>query len=578
MSDLDIADQTVFIPRTVGPYRVENELGAGAMGTVFRALHTGLDREVALKVLRPDMLQDPDSVRRFLREARSVARLDHPHIVSVYDGGEIDSIYYIAMKLIEGGTLQAMLAKNGPLPPNRVIRLGSQLASALDYAHTRDVIHLDVKPANVMVASKDFATLTDFSIAQALNPGATRSATITGTPLYMSPEQIQGKDIDSRSDIYSLGLLLYEMLVGCPPFQGPFVTVMYAHLHTPVPDIREQAPATPEALAAVVDRALKKDRMQRYQTAGEMLRALERCVDKSTVSVDRTAVLDGEGAALDVTLPPADNAGAADRSTARAAATGAATATPALPAEEVAKRRSWQKPGLLAGGVLAIVLLALAGFLLRPQAATTGTLTITSSPPGASVAVDGVARGHAPLTVSKISDGAHRVQVSAPTYMAQQIPVTVSGGKSTSVRVALPSVPLKQLVSASGVLTSSFSRDQKTGNFLVGTRLTQISAAQARTNLTYSVVELKLASDVVGKRTVRVVPRYELYDPDGILVTSFNPHFPALTLDRQAPTRSFSAGFYLNPRTGTSAPPGNYSLRLLVNDQPLLTMSFRVTR
>jgi serine/threonine-protein kinase len=143
MTDVDLANHPTFAQRHLGPYHIEEEIGAGSMGTVFRAIHTGLDRPVALKVLRPDMLQDADSVRRFLREARSSARLEHPHIVSVYDAGEIDGQYYIAMKLLEGQTLQGLLA-GGPLRPDRVVKLGTQLASALDYAHGREVVHLDV--------------------------------------------------------------------------------------------------------------------------------------------------------------------------------------------------------------------------------------------------------------------------------------------------------------------------------------------------------------------------------------------------------------------------------------------------
>jgi serine/threonine-protein kinase len=148
-----------------------------------------------------------------------------------------------------------------------------------------------VKPANVIVTTQDHATLTDFSIAQAVNPGATRSATIAGTPLYMSPEQIQGKDLDSRSDIYSAGLVLFEMCVGHPPFQGQFVTVMYAHLHSPVPDIRSTVPRVPESLSAIIYRCLAKDRAERYQTAGEVVRALERAAPKSEVDVRGTVRL-----------------------------------------------------------------------------------------------------------------------------------------------------------------------------------------------------------------------------------------------------------------------------------------------
>src|SRR5437588_416973 len=210
-----MTEQSAAIPRYLGPYRIERQIGSGQMGTVYAAIHTRLDRPVALKVLHPATLEMPHCAGQLVREARSIARLEHPNIVAIYDAGEIDGISYIAMKLLDGENLQTILdgppSAPGSIPLGRVIRITAQLAQALDYAHTREVVHLDVKPANVMVARGDHVTLTDFGIARSPLAGATQATMVTGTPRYMSPEQCLGQPVDCRSDIYSLGLLMYHM-------------------------------------------------------------------------------------------------------------------------------------------------------------------------------------------------------------------------------------------------------------------------------------------------------------------------------------------------------------------------------
>lgn len=570
MVDLNPADETVFIPRTVGPYQVETELGAGAMGTVFRAMHTGLDRAVALKVLRPDTLQDPDSVRRFLREARSIARLEHPHIVSVYDAGERDGLYYIAMKLLEGETLQALLTRTGPLGSERAVRLGGQLASALDYAHGQDVIHLDVKPANVMVAAKDYATLTDFSIAQALNPGATRSATISGTPLYMSPEQIRGKDIDSRSDLYSLGLLLYEMCTGSPPFQGPFVTVMYAHLHTPVPDIRAAAPGISEPLAAVIERALAKDSQERFQTAGEMLRALDRCVDTSTVNIEHTVLLDGQ--------PFSDLGGGSVASP--VTAPHAATVATAADAETLAPTpvQPWRKPAMFAGGLVLVAAAAATGWTLSRGGASGGTLAITSIPAGATVMLDGRKVGSAPLTVHDVHSGQHQVTLSLPTYEKAQERVQVRGGKTANVTYSLTSWPLSRLISVgpSGLATS-YSYDAATNQTNVTPLPSPVPGKMIFGKTITAITELRLRPTVSTGRTVHLQAAYQLFDPYGNLQLSFEDRgAKTLVLDQQHSHRLAVGGFVLHK---SSARPllGTYRVKLFINGQVVKTLSFSMT-
>jgi serine/threonine protein kinase len=560
MTDMQTPEPTVFLPRSIGAYRIEKELGSGAMGTVFHAVHTGLDRAVALKVLRPDTLEDPDAIRRFLREARNIARLEHPYIVSVYDAGEADGMHYIAMKLLEGETLQSVLAQTGALPIERVVRIGMQLASALDYAHARDVAHLDIKPANVIVASGDRTFLTDFSIAQALNPGATRSATISGTPLYMSPEQITGKEVDSRSDIYSLGLLLYEMCVGHPPFQGQFVTVMYAHLHTSVPDIRVAVPEIPDDLAAIIDRCLKKDANERYQSAGDLLRALSKLAPSPEQDPAGTVALDK-----------------ADQEFRTAIASQAAESTQVITREGMAPEyprpaRPWLRYGVPAAVVVAIAAVAAVIFLTRSSGASTGSIRIGSVPPGASVSLDGLPRGRAPLTLTKIPNGAHTISLSLPTYDPQSIPVDVASGGTMNLQPVLRSWAPQKLIQ---VENAAVARDVvSVGGTLSGNPISQLTVAQARSTKIWAVTTLRLTAAARGVRNVPVQLQFAMYSPNGTRVGEFLPK--STILDKSGRPFAYGSGGYLNKQTQVL--PGRWSVRVLVNGQTLSTLSFTVTR
>lgn len=569
-----MTDQTTSIPRKLGPYMVERELGSGAMGTVFQAVHTGLERAVALKVLRPDMVQDPDSVRRFLREARSIARMDHPNIVAVYDAGEIDGVSYIAMKLLEGESLQSILASTGPLPMNRVIKIARQLASALDYAHARDVVHLDVKPANVMIARDDRVTLTDFGIAQALNPGATRSATIAGTPLYMSPEQIQGQEVDCRSDIYSLGLVIYEMCVGRPPFQGQFVTVMYAHLHTPVPDIKATIPDMPDAFVAVINRALAKDPAARFQTAGELQRALERAAPRGALDADHTVTLHREPPApATVPVPVHDFRPSPDTA---AAPDGRGTVAQPPAARAAERPASSRRLPLLAAGAVALVAVAAVAFLLFTRLSSTGSSTgsieVASVPSGASVLVDGKASGKSPLSLASIPAGDHTVSVAMPTYDARSVPVRVDGNKTATVSVALHSWPYSRLLQvSSAVLTSSVSAQPGTNRLVLGDPITTIPRSQVNGKLIYAISQLGLRSSLPAPRTLHVSPSYVLYDPLGLTVKTFA--LTPFTVDSVKP-KIVGARMQLRVAPGKQAPAGRWKIELRVNGEVLRTLLF----
>ena len=211
----------------VGWYRVEELLGSGGMGLVYRARHVHLDRVVALKVISPGLASDPDARRRFTQEARSAASVLHPHVVPVFDAGEASGVLYLAMELIDGVDLGKLLRTDGPMPPRRAVAIVAQLASALDSAHEHGLVHRDVKPENVMLSSRegrDHAYLTDFGLAKVLRGGASASTpghTLRlGTYGYISPEQISGDPVDGRADVYALGALLFTILTGRSPDDG----------------------------------------------------------------------------------------------------------------------------------------------------------------------------------------------------------------------------------------------------------------------------------------------------------------------------------------------------------------------
>ncbi len=261
----------------LGKYQLRAEIGRGGMGTVYLGYDPMLDRKVAIKVLAPHLVWEPGFVERFLREARSAARLRHPNIVTIYDVGQQEDRYYIVMEYLAGQTLAQYIAQGGPFSSKHALPVLSQLADALDYAHRQGLIHRDVKPGNVIVAGDGRATLTDFGVARAVQETRlTATGSIVGTPQYMSPEQARGDPVDHRSDLYSLGVVAYEMLTGRTPFAA---TTPHAVLHKLIyeapPPLRSLRPDLPPAVETVMARALSKEPDARYQTAREMIAALE---------------------------------------------------------------------------------------------------------------------------------------------------------------------------------------------------------------------------------------------------------------------------------------------------------------
>ncbi len=304
------------IGENVGPYRIIEQLGQGGMATVFKAYHPALDRYVAIKVLHPAFKEDPNFLSRFQREARVVARLEHPNIVPIYDFAEHKGQPYLVMKFIEGQTLKARLNEK-PLTKEEAVEIVDAVGGALAYAHKQGVLHRDVKPSNVLLSPDGSIYLADFGLARMAQAGASTLSkdVMLGTPQYISPEQGQGvRDLDQGTDIYSFGVLLYEMVVGRVPFNAdtPFA-IIHDHIYTPLPPPSAVNPNVPEVVERVLLKSLEKDRKGRFETVEQQVQAF------------RTAVLDGEGAFLEtIAFQPAAEDGA-----------GGETSTPIIPVDEI---------------------------------------------------------------------------------------------------------------------------------------------------------------------------------------------------------------------------------------------------
>ena len=272
----------------LGRYRIVGELGRGAMGAVYRAVDPLIDREVAIKTLLQDLPEDiVDEVReRFLREARSAGRLNHPNIVTIFDVGDDAGVAYIAMELLGGRSLQQMMRAEPRMAPAAAAGIAAQIADALDHAQEYRIVHRDVKPANVMVAASGRCKLTDFGIAYIPTSSMTQTGKSLGSPKYMSPEQVAGIPVDGRADIFSLGVVLYEMLTGVSPFVREGDTsplpVMHRISVEPHPPLRSFVPDIPPALERIVGRALAKKVQDRYARAGEMAEELRKAARDAT--------------------------------------------------------------------------------------------------------------------------------------------------------------------------------------------------------------------------------------------------------------------------------------------------------
>src|SRR5437868_1057680 len=280
--------QTRLMTATIGRYQIVGELGRGDMGIVYKAVDPTIGRTVALKTLRLDTQGVPvaNLMRRFKDEARLAGAMNHPNIVTIYDAGDHADCFYIAMEYLEGRTLQSILQEQGRLPVQKIVEMARHVCSALDYAHQRKVIHRDIKPANVMTTPLGAVKIMDFGIAKS-EAGITSAGQVLGTPAYMSPEQVQGKELDGRSDLFSFGVMLYEMVTGEMPFTGKNVTtIIYKIVHeAPIPPRQLDSTIHPK-LSEIITKSLAKSPDERYQSGAELVHELD---NYKAAKIDRDA-------------------------------------------------------------------------------------------------------------------------------------------------------------------------------------------------------------------------------------------------------------------------------------------------
>jgi eukaryotic-like serine/threonine-protein kinase len=345
-----------------GRYELEELVGSGGMSSVYRAHDRVLERRVALKVLHPRLKDEDEYVERFRREARMVAGLLHQNIVTVIDRGEDDGLPFIVFEFVAGENLKQLVGREGPLPVERALELAAQIARGLSFAHANGYVHRDVKPQNVLLNGDGEAKVTDFGIARSLDVkhGVTQTGTVLGTSDYIAPEQAQGQRVDEHTDVYSLGIVLYELLTGEVPFSGDnFVAVAMQHINDMAPRVSEKRPEVPPRVDAAVARALAKDPRDRFPTMSDFCTEIEACLEELHAPA---------GAPTMIIAPPQRGAEA--------------------PRPAKARRRRTPRAALLVAVGLAIAVAALAVLLLRDHGSPSGPSRASGG--GTPIALTGV--------------------------------------------------------------------------------------------------------------------------------------------------------------------------------------------
>ena len=436
-----VSDPTSMVRRALGKrYEIIGEIGRGGMATVYRAVQKNLEREVALKVLPGQLTYDEEFTERFHREARNAAALNHPHIITIYDEGEEGGVHYIAMEYITGADLRQRIKKKGALSMEELLRLLVPVAEGLAYAHEKGMVHRDIKSANILIGEGDRPVLTDFGIARAAETTKlTQTGTVIGTPEYMSPEQARGDGLDRRSDVYSLGVVLYEAASGVLPFQADTPLGLIHKITTEeAPGVESVADGLEPWLAEVIRRCLEKDPERRYQSCRELAEALTSGDPKATPVAETVHV---------ASRPP--KAPAANTAPREPAVQPSPEPPPAFAA--AVKERKKRRVVQLILGLLAVAVVGwLGGQLLgggggsADTAATgggkTATLSITSEPTGAVVYLDDAEIGSTPVEV-ETGAGGYRIRIEAEGYETVERGIAIAAGERQELSWTLTAEP-----------------------------------------------------------------------------------------------------------------------------------------
>jgi eukaryotic-like serine/threonine-protein kinase len=559
--------EPVDTPRTYsGRYELTHLIARGGMAQVYRAMDRQLERPVALKVLFPELSVDRTFVERFRREAQAAANLSHPNIVPVFDWGEDDGSYFIVMEYVEGRPLSAVLRDPQRMPPRQIATIGAGVAAALAFAHRHGVVHRDVKPGNVLITPDGDVKVTDFGIARAMNTeeSLTQTGAVMGTAAYFSPEQAEGKGVDSRSDIYSLGVVLYEMAVGRPPFTGDSpVAVASKHVRDQPVLPRQANPSVPPALEAVIMKAMAKNPDDRYGSAEELRADLLRFADGRPVEAGDpglTSMMTVVGAAAATQAVPMT--------------TGRTTAVPPpgpSPTQEDLERKKRTRNLIILLVILLVALAVIAFFLLRSVAG--GNVTVPD------VSKQSVTAATQTLQNDHLTVGSQRSQASGSVAKGDVVSTDPNAGASVAknstvdlvvssgptATAVVPTLQGKQLTQAIALLQSAnlgYTVHNVTSNQTVGTVLSQNPAGGTKIPETQKVV-----LTVSGTQTSVSVPSVIGQSPAraGSILQQAGLSVGSQTTASACSTQASGSVASQNPAAGASEPP-NTPINLVVSN------------